>query len=120
MEGTREVEGLKVTSVRGESVDTQLLRDVATVACQQEDGPSVVCIGGVADGKACLVVAVNRNRATTVHAGELLFRLTEVAGGNGGGTSTYAQAGGVDPDKVDGALEAVCGIVRQQISGGKA
>jgi alanyl-tRNA synthetase len=120
MEDTREVEGLKVTSTRGESVDTQLLRDVATVACQQEDGPSVVCIGGVADGKACLVVAVNRNRATTVHAGWLLLSLTDISGGNGGGTPTYAQAGGVDPDKIDEVLEAVYDIVRQQISGGEA
>lgn len=120
MEGTREVKGLKVTSVRGESVDMQLLRDVAVTACRQEDGPSVVCIGGVSEGKACLVVAVNRNRANKVHAGKLLYRLTEVAGGNGGGTAAYAQAGGVDPDKIDEVLEAVYDIVRQQISGGEA
>ena len=86
MEGTREVEGLKVTSVRGEAVDTDMLRDAALLACQQEDGPSVVCIGGVAGGKACLVVAVNRNRAK-VHAGKLLFRLTGISGGSGGGTA---------------------------------
>lgn len=117
MEGVREIGGLKVIGVRGETGDPALLHDAAILACQQVDGPDVVCIAGAAGDKSCLVVAVNRNRAGKVHAGNLLYRLNELVGGSGGGTSVYAQAR-VAVDKLDTALESIYDVVKEALEEG--
>ena len=48
-----------------------------------------------------------------VHAGKLVGEVAKMVGGGGGGKPTMAQAGGREPAKLQGALEAG----RRQITG---
>jgi alanyl-tRNA synthetase len=45
------------------------------------------------------------------HAGEIVKRVAEVAGGRGGGKAQFAQAGGRDKDKLDEALRLVKSLI---------
>ena len=64
----------------------------------------IVVIGSVDDGRVSLVVAVTKDLAPKVHAGNLVKELAPLIGGRGGGRPDFAEAGGNQPDQVGGAL----------------
>jgi alanyl-tRNA synthetase len=64
----------------------------------------IVVIGSVDDGRVSLVVAVTKDLVPNVHAGNLVKALAPVIGGRGGGRPDFAEAGGNQPDQVNGAL----------------
>jgi len=102
----REVAGVKVTARHVQGADAKALREVAEELCQKHGG--VVAIGTVIDGKAALVVALDKALAQggKLHAGKLVGVLAAKVGGKGGGRPDIAQAGGSDADKLDDALRA--------------
>ena len=89
-----------------QGADAKALREVAEELCQKHGG--VVAIGTVIDGKAALVVALDKALAGAgkLHAGKLVGVLAAKVGGKGGGRPDIAQAGGSDADKLDDALRA--------------
>jgi len=64
----------------------------------------IVVIGSIDDGRVSLVVAVTKDLAPKVHAGNLVKELAPLIGGRGGGRPDFAEAGGNQPDQVPGAL----------------
>ena len=48
-------------------------------------------------------------------AGDVVKGVARLAGGSGGGKPHLAQAGGKNPEKMDEALDAVPGIVRELV-----
>ncbi|MEJ2048006.1 MAG: DHHA1 domain-containing protein [Dehalococcoidia bacterium] len=46
------------------------------------------------------------------HAGKIVNKVAEVAGGRGGGKAQFAQAGGRNSDKLDAALGQVKAIIQ--------
>jgi alanyl-tRNA synthetase len=102
----REVAGVKVTARRVDGADAKALREVAEEICQKSGG--VVAIGTVIEGKAALVVALDKTLSGggKLHAGKLVGALAVKVGGKGGGRPDIAQAGGSDADKLEDALRA--------------
>jgi alanyl-tRNA synthetase len=59
---------------------------------------------------------VTTDQTDRLKAGDLVNLVAQQVGGKGGGRADLAQAGGNDPTRLDGALNAVPEWVRQQIS----
>ena len=53
----------------------------------------------------------------SLKAGVLVKQIAAIAGGNGGGKPDFAMAGLKDENKIDEALNAVAGIVKNVLEG---
>jgi alanyl-tRNA synthetase len=92
--------------------DPKALREVAETL-RNQSGASVVILGGIAEGRVALVVAVEKAVADSgkVHAGKLVGALSARVGGKGGGRPDIAQAGGSEPEKLDAALRGAFDLI---------
>lgn len=69
------------------------------------------------EGKANFVAVVTKDLvAKGLHAGNLVKEAAKITGGGGGGRPDMAQAGGKQPEKINEALEAVRGLLKDQLS----
>lgn len=70
------------------------------------------------DGKITLAVACGKGALDAgLKAGVLVKQIAAIAGGNGGGKPDFAMAGLKDENKIDEALNAVAGIVKNVLEG---
>jgi len=106
----REVNGVKVLAVTVEVDDPKKLRELADTL-KDRLGSGVVALGCEKDGKANLLVAVTKDLAGRIKAGDIVRQLAPVIGGSGGGKPELAQAGGSQPDKLAEALNKVYGLI---------
>ncbi len=106
LQNAREIEGVKVVSTRLEIGDPATLRDTAD-RLRQQLGSGVICLAGDNGGKAAIVVAVTKDLAKTLHAGNLIKEVVSEVGGRGGGRADLAQAGGPDVAGLDAAVERI-------------
>jgi len=113
----REIAGVRVHAARVEIAEPRVLRDLAD-AVRQRLGSGVVVLGGVADGKANLLVATTPDVRDRVHAGTLVRELAAALGARGGGKDDMAQAGGGEPAKLDAALQSVYSLVERMLAHG--
>jgi alanyl-tRNA synthetase len=67
----------------------------------------VVLVGSVSEGRAQLVLMVDKGLTARLKAGELIRPIAAVVGGSGGGRPDMAQAGGTEPAHLDAAIAAV-------------
>ncbi|MBA3925198.1 alanine--tRNA ligase [Listeria rustica] len=75
----------------------------------------ILVLGAAHDDKVSLISAVSEDLIKEgYHAGKLLKEVATRCGGNGGGRPDTAQAGGKDPEKLEGALAYVKEWVAQQ------
>jgi alanyl-tRNA synthetase len=111
----KEVDGLQLMAAQVEVGDMDGLREMADwFRSSVESGVAV--LSAVSDGRVILVVAVTEDLVKRgVKAGALVGQVAKLVGGGGGGRPTLAQAGGKEPDKLPGALEAVPEMVRQAL-----
>jgi len=66
--------------------------------------------------KTMMAVGVSKNaQARGLKAGALVKKIAAIAGGNGGGKPDFAMAGIRDTSKIDDALNAVEGIVKENL-----
>ena len=100
----RDIGGIKVIAARTDTADPKALRDVADEV-RNKLGSGIVVLGGVADGKALVVVAVTSDLVGRFQAGKLVGELAKIIGGKGGGRPDFAQAGGPDASRLDEALD---------------
>ncbi|PWD49756.1 alanine--tRNA ligase [Serinibacter arcticus] len=93
--------------------------DVRTLALDLRDrlgSNAVVVVGGVAKGRAAIVVATSPDaRDRGVRAGDLVRTLAAELGGKGGGRDDVAQGGGTNATALPGALAGVATTVRSII-----
>jgi alanyl-tRNA synthetase len=101
-----EVNGIKVLAARLDDVDPKALRDTVD-RLKQRLGSSVVVIGSAEDGKVRLAAGVSDDLVTRIQAGNLVNFVAQQVGGKGGGRPDFAQAGGSQPENLDGALNSV-------------
>ncbi len=95
-----------------EGVDAKTLRTFIDNAKNQLK--SVVVVAGAADnGKVLLAAGVTKDLTDRYHAGNILKKVAEIVGGDGGGRPDMAQAGGSKPEKLDEALGMVASIIQQ-------
>ena len=114
-----EVDGVKVLTRKVEVPDMESLREVAD-QLRQKIGSGVVVLAADSDGKAVFVVAVTDDLVEDrgISAGVIIKKVSGIAGGGGGGKPRMAQAGGKHAEKIEEALSAASGIVRQLLGKG--
>jgi len=101
-----ELDGLKVLSARMDGIEPKALRDTVD-RLKDRLGSAVVVIGGAGDGKVRLAAGVSKDLTNRIQAGNLVNFVAQQVGGRGGGRPDFAQAGGSQPENLDGALESV-------------
>ena len=110
-----DVGGVKVAVMKSADMNV----DVARKACDKlKDAHSdiVVAIAVTAGGKLNFVTCCGKDAVSRgAHAGNLARMLGTFTGGSGGGRPDSAVSGGKDADKVDGALEAAIGFVKDNL-----
>ena len=107
-----ELDGLKVLSARMDGIEPKALRDTVD-RLKDRLGSAVVVIGGAGDGKVRLAAGVSKDLTNRIKAGNLVNFVAQQVGGRGGGRPDFAQAGGSQPENLDGALESVRGWVSE-------
>ncbi len=95
----------KVLAVRVQG-DGKALRELAD-KLRDRLAKGVVALGSEQDGKAVLLVAVTKDLAGRVKAGDLVKEGAKLVGGSGGGKPDMAQAGGSNPAGLDDALKKI-------------
>ncbi len=93
-------------------VSTDNLRTMIDVLREKLD-PAVIILSSVWNGNPIFVASVSPDLiARGYHAGNIIKKLSEIAGGGGGGRPNLAQGGGRDASKLTAALEAVNEFIR--------
>ena len=111
-EAQEDVKGIAVISRKVDGVDSSMLRELAENTGRKM-GSGVVVLGLASNGKASLVAVVSQDLQDRLHAGKIIRKVAELVGGSGGGRPDFAQAGGKNPENLDGALQAVYNIVAE-------
>jgi len=111
-EAPQQVNGVPVVARKVEGIDASMLRELAENT-GAKIGSGVVVLGLASDGKASLVAYVSKDLQSRLHAGKIVKKVAELVGGSGGGRPDFAQAGGKNPERLDGALQAVYNIVAE-------
>ena len=107
-----EVNGIKVLAARLDEVEPKALRDTVD-RLKNRLGSAVVVIGGAGEGKVRLAAGISDNLVARIQAGNLVNFVAQQVGGKGGGRPDFAQAGGSQPENLDGALSSVQGWVAE-------
>jgi alanyl-tRNA synthetase len=106
----REINGLKVLVRKVEELGKEGRRQLAD-SLTRKIAPGVVVLADVVDGKAAILVMVSDDATKRIQAGKVI---KELPGARGGGKPDLAE-GGVEPDKLDEALQAVPQIITQML-----
>jgi alanyl-tRNA synthetase len=106
---------VKVLARRVDDISGGELRNLAdTFRSKLKSG--IVVIGSATDGKVTLLAAVTSDLVKRISAQSLIQKLAPIVGGKGGGKPDLAQAGGKDAAKIDEALSAAPGAVRELLA----
>ena len=111
-EARQDVKGIPVISHKVDGVDASMLRELAENTSRKM-GSGIVVLGLASNGKASLVAVVSQDLQDRLHAGKIIRKVAERVGGSGGGRPDFAQAGGKNPENLDGALQSVYNIVAE-------
>jgi alanyl-tRNA synthetase len=110
-ENVRDVNGIKLVTLRADGIDPKALREMAD-RMRQKHPSSVIALGSdQGEGKAALLVAVTPDLTSRIKAGDIVKQIAPIVGGTGGGRPDLAQAGGRDASKLDEALEKVAALL---------
>jgi alanyl-tRNA synthetase len=76
----------------------------------------VVVLGAVSNGGVLFAACAGETAAREhgIHCGDIVRKAAQIAGGNGGGSPTRAQAGGKNEKKIDEALDAARAFLKQK------
>ncbi len=107
LEKVETVKGIKVLTARISSDSQSVLREMADYL-RDKLGSGIVVLGAVSADRPVFIAAVTQDLvAKGYNAGDIVKKVSTVAGGGGGGKANFAQAGGKDKNKLDEALSLV-------------
>jgi alanyl-tRNA synthetase len=107
----KELKGVRVVKVRHDGLNIEELRHLAdNIKDRLQSG--IIVVSSVSDGKAAIVCMVTKDLKDRYHAGEIIKKISKIAGGSGGGKPEMAQGGTKEIEKLDEALESVYDIVK--------
>ena len=110
-----EVDGVRIVTVYLNGTTPDTLRSMLDKLRDKEPN-AVGALIGTDGSKTTLAVGVGKNAlARGLKAGALVKQIAAIAGGNGGGKPDFAMAGIRDTSKIDDALNAVEGIVKENL-----
>ncbi|MBX7144278.1 MAG: alanine--tRNA ligase [Oligoflexia bacterium] len=104
--------GIKVIVERVEEADADTLRTMVD-RLRLKLGSGVVALVSKTGDSGILVAGVTPDLVKSIHAGNLVKEAAKVSGGKGGGRPDFAQAGGVDPNKMTAVLDKFFELVSQ-------
>ncbi len=107
-----DVGDIKVLAARLDGADQRSLRDTVD-RLKDRLGKSIIVIGSADSGKVRLAAGVSNDLIARVQAGNLVNFVAQQVGGKGGGRPDFAQAGGSQPENLDGALTSVAGWISE-------
>jgi alanyl-tRNA synthetase len=105
---------VKVLAAKLDGADPKSLRDTMD-QLKNKLGSAVIVLATVSGDKVSLVAGVTQDQTRSVKAGDLVKMVAEQVGGKGGGRPDMAQAGGNQPEALEGALASVESWVREQL-----
>ena len=110
-----EVDGVRIVTVYLNGTTPDTLRSMMDKLRDKEPN-AVGALIGTDGSKTTLAVGVGKNAlARGLKAGALVKQIAAIAGGNGGGKPDFAMACIRDTSKIDDALNAVEGIVKENL-----
>ena len=110
-----EVDGVRIVTVYLNGTTPDTLRSMMD-KLRDKEPTAVGALIGTDGSKTTLAVGVGKNAlARGLKAGALVKQIAAIAGGNGGGKPDFAMAGIRDTSKIDDALNAVEGIVKENL-----
>ena len=110
-----EVDGVRIVTVYLNGTTPDTLRSMMD-KLRDKEANAVGALIGTDGSKTTLAVGVGKNAlARGLKAGALVKQIAAIAGGNGGGKPDFAMAGIRDTSKIDDALNAVEGIVKENL-----
>jgi len=109
-----EINGIKVLAAKLEGADRKTLMSTMD-QLKNKLGSAAVVLASVDDGKISLVAGVTKDETKQIKAGDLVNVVAQQVGGKGGGRPDMAQAGGDNPEALDGALASVPAWVKSQL-----
>jgi alanyl-tRNA synthetase len=108
------ISGVKVLAAKVENMRVDSLRETAD-RLKEKLGSSIIVLGSVYEDKPAFIAMVTPDLVQKgYHAGEIVKKVAQVAGGGGGGKAGMAQAGGKDKEKVDEALLLVKTLIKPE------
>ncbi|MEE0801759.1 MAG: alanine--tRNA ligase [Gemmiger sp.] len=109
------VDGVRIVTIYLNGTSSDTLRSMLDQI--RDKAPNAVgALIGSDGGKTTLAVGVGKDALSRgLKAGVLVKKIAAIAGGNGGGKPEFAMAGIRDTSKIDDALQAVEGIVKEEL-----
>ncbi|NWF52511.1 MAG: alanine--tRNA ligase [Nitrospirae bacterium] len=108
----KELKGVKVVKLRHDGLNQEELRHLAD-NIKGRLGSGIVLVSSVSDAKAAIVCMVTKDLKDKYHAGEIIKKITKIAGGSGGGKADMAQGGTKEIGKLERAIESIYDIVKK-------
>ncbi len=106
----KDLKGVKIIKIRHDGLNPEELRNLAdNIKDRLQSG--IIVVSSVSDGKAAIVCMVTKDLKDKYHAGEIMKKISKIAGGSGGGKPDMAQGGTKEIEKLDEALESVYDVV---------
>lgn len=110
----QDIGGVKLLAAEIEGQDAEGIRLVLD-KLRDQLGSGVLVLGGSADGKASVCVAVTDDLTDRVQAGKIVKELAPIIGGGGGGRADMAQAGGKSPENLTTLFERAPEVLRAML-----
>jgi alanyl-tRNA synthetase len=119
-ENLEEVEGIKVLHARVSPTSRESLMEMGDMLKDRVKN-GVIVLATIYENKPFFMATATKDAVGKgIHCGKLIKRVSEIAGGSGGGKPDMAQAGAKDPEKIDEALRSVPKFVAELIKGSNA
>jgi len=115
MSDAKQYGDISVLITRMDDIDPKALRDTVD-QLKNKLQSAIVIIAAAAGPKVSLIAGVTKDLTSNYNAGELVNRVAVMVGGRGGGRPDMAQAGGNQPEKLDGALKDVSNWLENELS----
>ena len=114
----KDIDGIKVISCRVDGLEKKDLRILAD-SLKEKLISGVIVMASAKDGEAAMLSMVTKDLIDRIKAGEVLKKVSQLAGGRGGGKPEMAEGGTKELEKLDRALEAVYDIIRKAVNSEK-
>lgn len=111
-----EIEGITVVAAKLDAMSMEAMRTIGDMI--RDRRPNIACVlASVQKDKVQFAAICGKDAVQRgVHAGNLVKAAAQICGGSGGGRPDSATAGGKDPTKVQDALDAIPGLIKEQIT----
>jgi alanyl-tRNA synthetase len=111
LEKVEVIKGIKVLSARISSDSQAVLREMADFLRDKLQS-GIVVLGAVSADRPVFIATVTPDLVEKgYNAGDIVKKVSQIAGGGGGGKANFAQAGGKDKNKLDEALLLVKSLI---------